>query len=233
MSQNQIPNQKVLILDMDGVIIDSEPLHLKAYQTALAEFKVDYTVGQMREFLGRKDRECAAALVERFGLPVSTQELLQQKQEVCFSLIRQEGKCRPGLLELLREARDLGIACGIASSATLATIALVIDSLKIATFFQALTSGDEVLSGKPAPDIFLKAAERLATKPMDCLVFEDTATGITAAKAANMQCISVPCDMTRYQDHKNADLQLDSLAQFDLPYWLRAGRLRKLGSNLS
>jgi HAD superfamily hydrolase (TIGR01509 family) len=218
--------RKALIFDMDGVIIDSEPLHLKAYQTVLASYQIHYSEADNRQFLGRKDSDCAAALVERFQLPLTGLEFLAKKLAITDQLIRMEAQSQPGIMDALKKAMDLGLPCGIASSAALSTIHLVVDSLGIKAFFQSLTSGEEVLHGKPAPDVFLKAAERLKADAANCLVIEDTINGIKAAKAAGMQCVSVPCNTTRYQDHSEADIRLESISQLDLANWLQTGRLR-------
>ena len=96
------------------------------------------------------------------------------------------------------------------------TIDLVVDTLSIRSYFQFLCSGDEVTNGKPAPDIFLLAAERLAVAPESCMVIEDTFTGLTGARAAGMYCVSIPCAATAYQDHSIANLRLTSLENLSL-----------------
>jgi beta-phosphoglucomutase family hydrolase len=219
--------RKALIFDMDGVIVDSDPLHLKAYQTVLATFQIAYSEDDSRQFLGRKDSDCAAALVEMFDLPLKSLDLLEKKLAITAQLLRTEARSQPGIIDALQKAMDLGLPCGIASSAAPSTIKLVLDALKLEPFFQSVTSGEEVLHGKPAPDIFLKAAERLNADVRSCLVIEDSLNGIKAAKAAGMKCVSVPCNTTRYQDHAEADIRLESIAQLDLANWLQTGHLRR------
>lgn len=207
---------KALIFDMDGVIVDSEPLHLLAYQELLGRYNLPYSEDDNRQFLGRKDIEMASILVPRYNLPIAPQVLVEAKEQILARLFAEQSVPRPGLYELLDKAQSLRLPVGVASSATLPTIQLVIDTLGVRKYFQALTSGDEVPRGKPAPDVFLLAAKRLATEPASCLVIEDTAAGIKAAKAAGMFCVSIPCDATRHEDHSHADLHLQSLAQIEL-----------------
>ena len=174
---------RVLIFDMDGVIVDSEPLHLKAYQTVLATYEVLYSEDESRQFLGRKDSDCAAALVDMYNLPLKSADLLEKKLAITAQLLKTEARSQPGILDALQRAMDLGVPCGIASSAAPSTIKLVLDALKLEPFFQSVTSGEEVLHGKPAPDIFLKAAERLNTDVRSCLVIEDSLNGIKAGES--------------------------------------------------
>lgn len=210
-----------LIFDMDGVLIDSEPLHLVAYQKLLAGFGCKYTEEDNRQYLGRKDIDCAKGLIERFTLPVTDEELVLKKERILHELFRQELKLQPGVQALLEQAEGIHLNTAVASSATLPTIKLVVEVTRLSRYFKALCSGDEVSHGKPAPDVFLLAAERLAVRPDQCLVIEDTYNGVCAAKAAGMKCIAVPCLATRHQDLSHADLVMQSLEHVDLTDWLR------------
>ena len=225
MSTNQGMASRALIFDMDGVLVDSEPLHLLAYQTAFGEYGITYTEADNQEFLGRKDHDCAQTIVNRFQLPVSASQLLHRKEAVLASLLKERSVARPGVEKILSGARALGIRLGVASMATTGAIDLVLETLGIRQYFQTLTSGDEIKNGKPAPDIFLLAARRLSASPADCLVIEDTINGIRAAKSAGMQCVAIPCQATRYQDHSEADLRLNSLSELDVSLWAETGKL--------
>lgn len=207
---------KALIFDMDGVIVDSEPLHLLAYQELFDKHRVVYTEEENREFLGRKDIELAPVLIERKGLDYTPLELVEAKEEILARLLSEKATARPGLMQTLQLARTSGVAMAVASSATLPTIELVTETLKIRHYFHNLSSGDEVPRGKPSPDVFLLAAQRLAVEPKHCLVIEDTLNGLRAALAGGMFCVAIPCDATRHQDHSEADLRLESLEQLDL-----------------
>jgi beta-phosphoglucomutase family hydrolase len=219
------PGERAIIFDMDGTIIDSEPVHLKAYQAVLNGFGVSYTEKENREFLGRTDAIVSQALIARYKLDLSVPGLIEIKERKLKELLSQSATVRDGVLAVLRQASASHVPLAVASSATLATIEFVVDALAIRHYFQTVASGDEVEHGKPAPDVFLLAAERLHVKPAACLVIEDTANGIKAAKAAGMKCIAVPCDATKHEDHSQADLVLPSLSQFDVNQWLKAGTL--------
>lgn len=225
MAQFNVSGVKALIFDMDGVIVDSEPFHLLAYQEFFQPFAVHYTEEDNREFLGCKDLSMAAILIKRFKLPHTPESMVRCKEQILCRLLKDNSRPRPGLYEVLKEARSLDLPMAVASSATLATIELVVDTLCIRDYFATLTSGDEVSHGKPAPDIFLLAAGRLAVESGYCLVVEDTLNGIRAAKAAGMHCVAIPCEATRHQDHSLADFSLASLEQLDLRALTQATRV--------
>ena len=216
----KISGIKALIFDMDGVIVDSEPLHLLAYQELFAAYNLPFTEDENREFLGRKDIEMAVVLIERFKLPLSPVQLVEMKERILARLLSEQSKARPGLYGILETARTNNVAMAVASSATLPTIELVVRTLNLQKYFHNLSSGDEVAHGKPAPDVFLLAARRLGVDPAHCLVVEDTINGVRAALSGGMFCVAIPCDATRHQDHSEADLVLQSLAELDLPSML-------------
>lgn len=201
---------------MDGVLIDSEPMHLRSYQEILSGHGIAYSEEDNREFLGRKDIVILDILKQRHNLERSADDLLAEKEAILARLLRNDSVPRPGLISVLEEAHSHAVPMAVASSATLPTIELVVDTLGIRSYFQALTSGDEVTHGKPAPDVYLLAARRLGVDPLLCVAIEDTAAGIAAAKAAGMYCVAIPCEATRHQDHGEADLHLESLEELDL-----------------
>lgn len=205
---------------MDGVLVDSEPYHLRAYQQLLRQFDIDYTEENNREFLGRTDQAIAKILIERHKLAISSRDFVESKELNLIGLLKEQAQPRPGVVAVLEQGKCLGLPMAVASSALFSTIELVVDTLKIRSYFDTLTSGEEVEHGKPAPDVFLLAAKRLAVEPSSCLVIEDTYNGILAAASAGMKCVAIACDATRHQDHSAADLQLGSMEDLDLAEWI-------------
>ena len=208
-----------LIFDMDGVIIDSEPMHLKAYIEAFGQVGVTFTSHDYANYLGINDADIVRDVIFRTGCKVSDRLVLELKESRFLKLMTGGAHPRPGLLDTLGAARGRGIRTAVASSAFLETIQLVVESLGIAHLFHALTSGEEVERGKPAPDIYLLAASRIGVHPSRCLVIEDTLNGIRGALAAGMKVVSIPCEVTRLEDHSIAHLRLESLSELSLDGW--------------
>ncbi|MBI4532317.1 MAG: HAD family phosphatase [Candidatus Melainabacteria bacterium] len=213
-------NISAIISDMDGTLLDSEPLHLMAYQQLLARYGIRYTEVENREFLGRTDYAMTQILIERYHLKTTAEDLVQEKETILARLLRKHAVARPGVLKVLQQAKHLGLPVAIGSAATLATIKLVVSTLHLEPYVKTLVSADDVENGKPAPDIFLLAAKRLGVNPKNCLVIEDSQNGVRAAKAAGMHCVAVPCDATRHEDHGKADVILTTLEDLDLAQWV-------------
>lgn len=210
---------KAIIFDMDGVLVDSEPLHLLAMSKFLEQFGIKYTEKENQEFLGRKDLYIAQVLIDRYSLDMTPRQLVSGKEKLLDEIMHKSSAARPGVYQILASAQQAGVPAAVASSATVQAIETVMKVLDIGKYFSAFTSGDEVEHSKPAPDIFLVAAQKLRVNPESCLVIEDTLNGLKAAKAAGMFSISIPCEATAHQDHSIADLRLSSLEQIELAHF--------------
>jgi len=207
---------RAIVFDMDGVLIDSEPLHLLAYQRFLSDFGLTFQQEDNHKFLGMKDLDCAKHLIEHHNLEMTALDFVARKEATLHKLFAEQLRMQPGVLDTLEDTYRLNVPAVIASSATLPTIELVVELKGIRKYFRHLCSGDEVTHGKPAPDVFLLAADRLGVRPSECLVIEDTFNGVCAAKAAGMMCIAIPCQATRHQDFAHADLVLNSMDEVEL-----------------
>ena len=200
-----------VIFDMDGVLIDSEPLHLRATQLALGERGSSYTEHDNRAFLGATDTELFGALRIRFGLAPTTAELVAAKTSHLVALIRDEGRPLPGVPAVPRQIQTAGMPLGLVSASIRPVIAAVLETVGLPQGFRVVVSGDEITRGKPAPDGYLLAARRLGVAPARCLAVEDSRNGVLAAKAAGMTAAAVPCPATSHEDFSPADLVLPSL----------------------
>ncbi|MBX9692110.1 MAG: HAD family hydrolase [Cyanobacteria bacterium] len=210
---------KAMIFDMDGTLVDSEPLHLMAYQTVLRPLGVEFGENSNQKYLGMKDSEIVVDIGRAFSLSISTDELLQRKDDCFYALAEKEARLIEGVLETIESAREAGLKLAVASSSSMQTIRFITQTLNILQHFDELISGDDVKRGKPAPDIFLLAAARLGLSPSQCIVIEDTDAGVLAAKGAGMTCIAVPCAATEHQNHSEADARIPSLCGFRLIDW--------------
>lgn len=204
---------QAVVFDMDGVLVDSEPFGFEALRRVLARHGLPYTEQENAEFLGRTTLESCRTLKARHGLPESAETLADWYIEGMLELIGRGPIPMPGVPEVLQRIRASGYRMALASSAEPRLIEANLAALSLRSLFEAVVSGTQVPRGKPAPDVFLAAAERLGVAPADCLVIEDSRNGLLAAKAAGMRCAVVPCSHTRHQDFREADHRLGALPE--------------------
>ncbi len=211
---------EAIIFDMDGTLVDSEPLHLIAYQSVLNQLGIEFGDNCNQKYLGRKDSEIVVEICQSFSLSISSDELLKRKDDSFLALAESGAKPIDGVLETIASAKQAGLKVAVASSSPMHVINFITRTLNIFDHFDELVSGDDVEHGKPAPDIFLLTAGRLGLLPHQCIVIEDTDAGVLAAKSAGMTCIAVPCSATEHQEHHGADARIKSLCGFPLTDWL-------------
>jgi HAD superfamily hydrolase (TIGR01509 family) len=204
---------EAVVFDMDGVLVDSEPLAMEAMRRVMAGRGVPYTERDNDEFLGRTTLECCRILRARHALDADEATLGREYLDAVLALIRHGARPLPGVPDVLLALRSAGRRLALASSAEPELIAANIAALGIGGVFEVAVSGVEVPRGKPAPDVFVEAARRLGVGPARCLVVEDSRNGLLAAKAAGMTCAVVPCGATRHQDFREADHRLGSLSE--------------------
>ena len=204
---------QAVIFDMDGVLVDSEPFGLEALRRVMARYGLGYTEEENAEFLGRTTLESCRILKARHGLAESEETLAGWYIEGMLALIGQGPIPMTGVPDVLLRLRAAGYRMALASSAEPRVIDANLTALSLRALFEAVVSGTQVARGKPAPDVFLAAAERLGVPPHGCLVIEDSRNGLLAAKAAGMTCAVVPCAHTRHQDFREADHRLGALPE--------------------
>ena len=200
-----------IIFDMDGVLVDSEPLGFEAMRRVMARQGVAYTHADNDEFVGCTTLEECQVLTARHQLAADPGELTREYLDILVGLIRVEPRPLPGVPAVLDAFRAAGYRMALASSADLDVIAENVSALGLRHFFEAIVSGTQVARGKPAPDVFVETARQLRVSPETCLVVEDSRNGLRAAKAARMACAVIPCSSTRHQDFREADYVLQTL----------------------
>ncbi|MGH7416960.1 MAG: HAD family hydrolase [Candidatus Rokuibacteriota bacterium] len=204
---------QAVVFDMDGVLVDSEPFGFEALRRVMARHGLPYTEQENAEFLGRTTLESCRTLKARHGLPESAETMADWYIEGMLELIGCGPIPMPGVPEVLQRIRASGYRMALASSAEPRLIEANLSALSLRSLFEAVVSATQVPRGKPAPDVFLAAAERLGVAPADCLVIEDSRNGLLGAKAAGMRCAVVPCSHTRHQDFREADHRLGALPE--------------------
>jgi len=204
---------QAVIFDMDGVLVDSEPFGYEALRRVMARHGLPHSEEENAEFLGRTTLESCRILKARHRLPGAPETLAEWYIEGMLALIGQGPIPMAGVPDVLLRLRAAGYPMALASSAEPRVIDANLAALSLRPLFEAVVSGTQVARGKPAPDVFLAAAERLAVSPHGCLVIEDSRNGLLAAKAAGMTCAVVPCAHTRHQDFREADHRLGTLPE--------------------
>ncbi len=197
---------------MDGVIIDSEPLHFESDRMVMREFGVELTDEELNRFVGVANPQMWAELKDKYSINITIEELLERQHASKLKLLEErELETISGIDELISDLQKKGIAIALASSSSREFIELVLKKLGITECFQVIVSGDEVEKGKPEPDIFLKAAELLKVSPENCIVLEDSQHGVNAAKKAGMKCIGFINPNSGNQDLSKADKVVSTL----------------------
>ncbi|MGE5220338.1 MAG: HAD family hydrolase [Chloroflexota bacterium] len=191
-----------LIFDLDGLLADTEALHFRAYQRALAERGVGLCESDYADHWVRSGKGIAD-WVEMHGLVLDPHAMRLRKAQHYLDLLASSLRPMEGALDILAAFHGR-MKIALASSSYRDAVDGVLDGLKIGHFFEVIVSGLDVPQVKPAPDIFLKAARDLAVEPQQCLVLEDAEKGVMAAHRAGMRCIAVPNDYTRQHDFAKA-----------------------------
>jgi HAD superfamily hydrolase (TIGR01509 family) len=206
---------EAVLFDMDGVIIDSEPLWTEAEIQFLARRNLSYSPQLKAVLMGRDSREAVGILIEHYNLSESVDDVIEERNELVAGLFRELLQPMPYALDLVKSVRYSGVKTSMASSSPKRLIELVVDKFSIAGLFDLVLSGDQVARGKPAPDIYLTAARKLGVIPDNCLVIEDAPNGVAAAKAAGMRCLAISTS-TNAADLAMADKVVRSFAEVDL-----------------
>ena len=208
---------KAVIFDMDGVLVDSQPYHFKADIDTMAEYGVIKDQKFYEAFAGTLTDNRMRTLRDMFGLDVPAEKLIEKREKMILDIMANEDiKPVSGIPELLRSIKALGLKTAVASSSGIELIKLVLDRLGIAVYFDSITSGNDVKRGKPSPDIFLLAAERIGVNPRECFVVEDSENGVKAAKSAGMKALGYINPTSGYQCLDMADAVTDDFRKVDI-----------------
>lgn len=204
---------KAVIFDMDGVIIDSEPIHLEVDIQTFKDLGCDISSEELEKYVGATNEYMFADIKKKYNINKSIEEIINNKVEMTKNkVIQMDLNPIDGIRELLNDLKNENIPTAIASSSPRDFIDVVISKFKLRDYFTYIISGEEVENGKPAPDIYLEAAKKLRLSPDDCIVIEDSRNGVIAAKTAGMKCIGFKNVNSGNQDLSKADIIIDSIA---------------------
>src|SRR5438477_3734089 len=213
---------RAIIFDLDGVLADSEPWWNEIDAKMLAEHGVIYKGEYHRDVLGVSYRLAIEFYKKKFGISAPTEELMRRRGEIATEFFADRVGLFPSTKDVLNELRQMNLRLAVATSSVSASARPFLDRHHLTEFFEVIVAGDEIERGKPEPDIYLRTAEKLGIAANECLVIEDSLSGIAAAKAAKMRVAAIPdrrfVDPREYK--KKADFLLNDLA--DIPALVRS-----------
>lgn len=209
---------KALLFDADGTLYNSTPLHYQAYRRTSRElYGFDFTPELFRRECIEKYKQPTQVLREQ-GIPCVTADFRARKAPLYASLAAEKLKATEGLVNLLEEATKHGIPCAIVTGAQRHSADVSLDLLDIKKYFAAIITQEDTEFRKPDPHPYLLAAERIGVSPTDCCAFEDTAIGITSAKAAGMFCVGIHHEGNMPEELTEADLVIRNFNDLQCEY---------------
>ena len=215
---------KGIIFDFDGVLIDSEPLYLKAVNVILTECGVQQlTAEQYQKWIGSTAKLTWEALTRDNNLPEPAQHYQDRYEVVIEGVLKQELTLTPAAEELLSIVERRGIPRGVATASRRKWLTIKLEKLGLTDFFDVAVCSTDVRRTKPAPDIYLLAAERMGLDPSEAVAVEDSPAGIKAATSAGIHTIGLRTGMTTNLDISKADEIIDSLRDFDVERYFGEG----------
>jgi beta-phosphoglucomutase family hydrolase len=218
-SDTLLPPGLALVFDMDGVVIDSNPLHRESWAEFTRRYGVVATEEMLARMYGRRNDEIVR---DFFGDSLSADEVAARgaaKEQLYRQMLegRLEDALTPGVRQLLQEYS--GAPKALATNAEPANVNFLLDRAHLRPYFRAVVSGDQVLNPKPHPEIYLKASDLLGVPPANCIVFEDSYVGVEAALAAGMRVVGV---CTTHGDLPGTAITVHNFVSGSLRTWLAA-----------
>ena len=206
---------KAIIFDMDGVLIDSEPLWRTAMVKGFTDIGVPFTEDDCRKTTGMRFKEVVGIWLNHFNITtISALEFEQLVTDNLTELIQTKGKPIEGVLDILNFCNEKHLKMGLATSSSVKLMKKVLNKLEIEAYFDATISAEYMLYAKPHPEVYLTCANQLAVHPINCLVIEDSVNGCISGKAAQMKVIAVP-DIDHKKDERFgiADYKYSNMAE--------------------
>jgi HAD superfamily hydrolase (TIGR01509 family) len=207
--------KKCVIFDMDGVIINSEPIHQLSERKLFDLLEITISEEEHNDMVGTTDLTMWKRIEKSHELPISIPQIVQLKKSIYMEYLKSEANLKPipYVSELIADLYKNAFVLALASSSPRDQIEYILSILNLKSYFHTIVSGDDVKSGKPHPEIFLRAAQHAEVDPIDCVVIEDSYNGVIAAKRAKMKCIAYSNPDSGTQDLNDAVLIIHSFKE--------------------
>ena len=211
---------KAIIFDMDGVLVNSEPLHRKAYFDMFEEFNLNVSNRLYESFTGKSTSAICKELCEIFDLSISHEKLMLSKRKHFKTIFDNDPEFQmiDGALSLIKDYFYNNLTLILASSASMTNINRIFKKFDLDKFFKAKISGADLKESKPNPEIFIKAAKLSGFNKSECIVIEDSTNGITASKSAGIYCIGFNSPNSKNQNYNKADLVVSNFNEIRFDY---------------
>ncbi len=223
---------EAVIFDLDGLLVDSEPWHLEAWNQYLKPFEVALDAYEVAKLVDQRDYDNAEYLRRRFDLPVDPMTMTEERNEIFLKLAEEHIEARPGALGLIQTLRDNQLRLALVSAGMRDYIYAITDKLGLEEAFDVIVAGDMIELSKPNPMPFLACAETFALHPAYCLVLDDSRLGVEAAMNAGMKAICIPGTNVERWRITGADIVLNSLDYVNMQtlrsIWFDTGEDRRL-----
>ena len=206
-----MPKRAAIVFDMDGLMVDSEPLSRRAWDEYLRPYNQYLTDDLQSRIIGLRGDQSSALIRAEFNLPKPAEVILQERRLIYQQLRAQGVPVMPGLMELHAVIAERNIPWAVATSSPRDHAEEILAQLGLDASVRAIAAGDEVTHGKPAPDIYQLAAQRLGVPPENCMALEDSGPGSRAAVSAGMLTIAIPNGETKAADFSHAHYVYTSL----------------------
>lgn len=208
---------QTVIFDMDGVIVDTEPVHHYAYNQHFKQLNITVSPEMYASFTGFSTKNTFEKLKEHFDIKEDIASLIETKRSLFNDAFDQKEDLflLEGVEDLIKDLHSNGIQLVLASSSAKVTINRVFQRFGLHQYFSHIVSGEDFPQSKPHPAIFIKAAELAQTPVENCIVIEDSTNGIRAAKAAGIYCIGYDSVNSKLQDYSKADLVISAFSELN------------------
>lgn len=208
---------KAVLFDMDGVIVDTEPLHRKAYFSTFDDLEIEVSEELYTSFTGASTKKVCTTLIEKFQLSQSHEDLASIKRKYFKDYFDNDADFNllPGVRSLIENYFDNNIKLVLASSASMVTIDMVFEKFDLEKYFIGKISGADLKESKPHPEIFLLASEIADESKENCMVIEDSTNGIIAAHSAEIFCTAYKSEHSVGQNYEKANLVISDFSEIE------------------
>lgn len=208
---------QTVIFDMDGVIVDTEPIHKYAYYQHFKLLEIDVSAEMFATFTGNSTKNVFEKIKDHFGIIEDTTTLIEKKRSLFNTAFdtKEDLFLLEGVENLIKQLHQNGIQLILASSSSKVTISRVFNRFNLHHYFSHIVSGEDFQQSKPNPAIFLEAVRLSNSKKENCIVIEDSTNGIKAAHAAGIFCVGYRSVNSKKQDYSLANVVIDNFEELD------------------